>query len=213
MKRFILLVSLFSTMHILVYAQTIYHYRLLAEVNPTTGEKVSKSGNLVHFIFASNHAYKCDEYGNTLQEKYNKKSSPGYGYNMYGPYTSITNEETSGAENTLTYYRSEKGMHIYRSLLVTTSTTKYNRQMICNAYTGISYYKQPDDMFKKTKTVYLYVSEDKQRINMCYSITDEKKDKNDNSNISVFELYDIDEITSQSQQNIEFDPSSPAQMY
>lgn len=180
-------------MHILVYAQTIYHYNIVFKVDPKTEEKVFANGKQMHIIYTNSTACLCHEDGTIFKEEdeVNKETRSRY---------SELVQKIFGKQYNLSFEKNENGMNIYHSY--------YYYLCSNNIY---DYYNHAVGGFLYEWTIekYLYVSLDKQRINFIKTKT--KKGDVETDGIEVYELYDTDEVGKVKDTNI--NPQSIKSLY
>lgn len=210
MKNIAVTVILTLLFSVLMEAQTIYHYKKVACVNPNTGVKEQYYGKeYLHIIYERNSALLVSEKGEGK-----RNSIPEDTYQM--SYTGIGTDgkfELESRENGFNVYHCYHG---YRSIHKTS-----------NPYGGIYSWRAGDSSDHITTDDYLYISEDRRKINtrfkklifvpktevgvggILYQGGSYEKRYGD---IDVYELYDTDEKSSMPSTK-STDPAHPTAMY
>lgn len=156
-------------------AQTVYHYKKVAYVDLKTEEKVSTSGSDLHVIFTPSMACLCSEDGEIKEEEKELNIE-----------NSVLTERKYGNQYHFNFVRSENGMNVY-------SAHYYHfeeRHASVNKYVSADYTVNDIDTYK-----YLYVSSDKQRINVA-SDTKKMREKGKSGRVYIYELYDSNPVGS-----------------
>lgn len=174
-------------------AQTIYHYKCVARVDPSTGvkERYNGRGNL-HLIYDGNSViWEVTEEGDKISLSRKAVQSPGVKteYKILGEdYKRYTYQSVN---NNIRIYRciDEYKLVMYSSGMEMTMSgpTYVNRETVVSSDRTVNY---------------LYTSSDRQKVNW----------RTETSNIFVYELYDTDE-KGYSRPQYQNDPSKPTTLY
>lgn len=201
MKRLIISVIL-CFMAGYVSAQTIYHYKKVAVVNPSTGEKKSANSNYsiyapncIHIIFESNNKIWDVKEDGEKGDDFIPAEDPYYTYRIVGH------------NGQYKYESSENGISVYHCFygyeaIHTTSSPGINGFMSWNRGDSVKHIIQDS---------YYYVSGNRQKINKrCKEMTFNGSEVW--GEIYVYELFDTDEKGALPTKK-SADPSHPTSLY
>lgn len=195
---------------VIMDAQTIYHYKKVAIVDPNTGVKEQYYGEkYIHIIYDGNAVWLVDEKGKKM---YGEPPKDTYDIS----YSNI------GSNGKFKFESRENGFNVYHCVYGYRQIYKTS-----NSYGGVFGWKAGDSSEHITKDDYLYVSDDKRKINTRFreNVWVSKVEtgvggipyigghyENRYKNIDVYEFYDTDEKSSLPS-TTNTDPAHPTVIY
>lgn len=182
-------------------AQTIYHYKCVARVDPSTGVKEQCNGGLLHLIYEGNNViWEVTEDGEKKPVSRFKNSTTNSNY----LYASTEYQNLGEDYMRYTYQSQNDGIRVYRCIDEYKITMKYMSPEM--TMSGIVYKNKEMNISSQRIVNYIYTSSDRRKINKCMEYKDET------SKIFIFELYDTDE-KGYSRPQHKNDPSKPTTLY
>lgn len=188
-SKLIFLLSILLCIYSSIAAQEVYHYRLVAKVDPETGKRTEAKGDYLHITFSSDKSslHLVDEFGQPTNRCFfgTATAHPNVYMSTSSPYLPPSFAYYYGDyDNRYRYVRNENGMLIY--------VNRYSYEVKTNGVGGY---------FEKFEW-WLYFSQDFKRINQPTENTATHKYDWINPIIKVYELYDIDQVTTRPSKDV-----------